>query len=239
MCFWAYEGWNNLGFLGGEVLNPQRTIPKALTLGVGIVTTVYVLANAAYLYVLPVSELAAVSRQENAIAAVAVVQSFLGPAAIGLILGLIITSTFSSTNNSVMTSSRVYYAMALDGLFFPKAGKCNAQGVPANALLIQGIWSSLLVLSGTFDQLTDMLVFAAFIFYGMGALGVFVLRRKMPDAVRSFKVPFYPVLPGLFVLFCIVLVGNSLLERPTESGIGLALMATGVPLYFVWNKRKR
>jgi len=238
-AFWAYEGWNTLGFLGGEVKNPQRVIPRALMLGVGMVMTAYVAINAAYLYVLPLTDLVPNPASPNEIAAVKVVSSFLGPAGQMLILGLIMMATFSSTNNTIMAAARIYFSMARDSLFFSAAGKTNAQGVPANALLIQGVWASLLVLSGSFDQLTDMLVFAAFIFYGAGAAGVFVLRAKMKDSVRTFKVPFYPVLPLLFIAFCAMLVFVSVQERPREARVGLELIAAGLPFYFIFSRKKR
>ncbi len=238
-AFWAYEGWNSLGFLGGEVKSPQKTIPMALTLGVGIVMAAYVAINAAYLYVLPTAGLLPNPARPNDIAAVRVVSTFLGQGGLGLILALIITATFSSTNNTLMAASRVYFAMAHDGLFFAKAKVCNRAGVPANALIIQGFWASILVLSGSFDQLTDMLVFAAFLFYGAGAAGVFVLRARWPEAVRNFKVPFYPVLPGLFVAFCAVLVFVSVQERPREAGVGLALIASGVPFYWIFERNRK
>jgi APA family basic amino acid/polyamine antiporter len=136
-----------------------------------------------------------------------------------------------------MGAARVYFAMARDGLFFKKASHVHSTyNVPTYALLIQAVWASVLVFSGSFDQLTDMLIFAAFIFYGLGATGVFVLRAREPDAIRTFKVPGYPFIPALFILFCIGLVINSIIERPLESGMGLLLMASGLPFYFWWNR---
>ena len=237
-AFWAYEGWNTLGFLGGEVKDPQRTIPRALTMGVGLVMAVYIAINAAYLYVLPLTGLVPSAGHENEIAAVRVVSTFMGPGGQALILGLIITATFSSTNNSILSPSRVYFAMARDGLFFKAARSCNADGAPGGALVIQGFWASMLVLSGSFDQLTDMLIFAAFIFYGAGAVGLFVLRYRWPLVERNFKVPLYPVLPALFAVFCAVLVVVSVLQRPREAGVGLGLMALGLPFWFYFNRKK-
>ncbi len=230
-AFWAYEGWNNVGFLGGEIRNPQKNIPRALVLGVGMVMAVYVAVNAAYLYVLPIDILAGLTKVENSIAAVSVVQSLLGQGAIYLILGLIIAATFNSTNNSFMSASRVWFAMAHDGLFHASVKKTNKSDVPGNAMIVMCIWSCLLVLSGSFDQLTDMLIFASFLFYGAGAAGVFVLRKKMADAPRAYKVPLYPVLPVLFIAFCAVLVANSVYSRPREAGIGLLLILIGIPFY--------
>ncbi len=139
-----------------------------------------------------------------------------------------------------MTATRVYFSMARDGVFFKKLAYCDPKSdVPKNALLYQAVWSSLLVFSGSFDQLTDMLIFAAFIFYGTGALGVFILRRKNKGSKAPFRVPLYPVVPVVFIGFCLVLVINSLIERPLECGIGLCLIATGIPFYFYWTKKSK
>jgi APA family basic amino acid/polyamine antiporter len=151
---------------------------------------------------------------------------------------LILLSTFGATNCQLMPHSRVYFAMARDGLFFRRAAAVHPDyHTPAGALVIQGVWASLLVMSGTFDQLTDMVIFASFIFYGATAFGVFVLRRKMPDAPRPYRVPGYPVTPALFVAFCVVLVAVTIYQSPRNAGIGLALIASGIPLYFLWNRR--
>ncbi len=234
-AFWAYEGWNTIGFLGGEVRNPYKTIPRALILGTVFVMLVYVLANAAYLYVLPAAELGAIP--DGKIAAVEVVRTFLGTGGALAISALILLSTLNSTNTTILGAPRIYFAMAGDGLFFKGVGKVHEQyKTPSKALFLQVAWSSLLVFSGSFDTLTDMLVFAAFIFYGAGAFGVFVLRKRMPDTPRPFKVPGYPFLPALFVLFCIFLVGISILQDPMNALAGLGLMATGIPFWFYWNK---
>ena len=236
-AFWAYEGWNNLGFLAGEIKNPYRNIPLALAGGVGFVMLLYVSINIAYLYVLPVEAFQKIHAEGNTISAIAVIQSFLGPVGSSLVIVVIMVATFGTTNNTLMGAARVYFAMARDGLFFKKASHVHSiYNVPTYALLIQAVWASVLVFSGSFDQLTDMLIFAAFIFYGLGATGVFVLRAREPDAIRTFKVPGYPFIPALFILFCIGLVVNSIIERPLESGMGLLLMASGLPFYFWWNR---
>lgn len=236
-AFWAYEGWNNLGFLGAEIKNPHRNIPLALSLGVAFVMVVYVAINTAYLYVLPVQEFVKAHAAENQIAAVLVAQDIMGPMGASLILVLIMIATFGSTNGNILTTPRMYYAMARDGLFFRKAGRVHPHfQTPGFSLLLQGGWASVLVLSGSFDQLTDMLVFAAFIYYGAMAAGVFVLRKKMPDAPRPYKAVGYPVLPALFIVFCVVLVGVSLVQRPMECGIGLLLILSGLPFYLYWRK---
>lgn len=236
-AFWAYDGWNNLGFLGGEVIQPKRTIPTALITGVCTVTGIYLLINFTYLFVLPIDRMIAVFQTPNTIAAVEVVRTFLGAGGVLFVSLLILLATAGCANNSILSTSRIYFAMARDGLFFKRAATIHPRfNTPSVALLVQFGWSSLLVFSGSFDQLTDMLVFAAFIFYGAGAFGVFVLRRKLPDAPRPYRVIGYPVVPAVFILFCIVLVAVSLIERPQESFTGLFLIASGLPFYWMWGK---
>lgn len=237
-AFWAYEGWNTVGFLGGEIKEPHKNIPRALTFGTMFVILLYMLVNAAYMYVLTPEELVSLHVAGNKIAAVEAIRSFLGAGGVMFILILILMSTFNSTNTTIMGAPRIYFAMAQDGLFFKSVGKVHKKyNTPAKALLIQGTWSSVLVLSGSFDQLTDMLIFAAFIFYGLGAFGVFVLRRKMKDAPRPYKVFGYPFVPAIFILFCSVLVVVSVMERPREAAIGTLLILTGFPVYYILKKR--
>jgi len=142
-------------------------------------------------------------------------------------------------NATVLSSCRTYFAMANEGLFFRKVRKLNDKQAPVNSLLVQGVWACILVLSGTFDQLTDMIIFAVFIYYGATTLGVFILRRKMPDAPRPYKVWGYPVVPAIVVVFCAILIVNTIFSRPREAAIGAALMLTGVPMYWWFTKNKR
>ena len=150
---------------------------------------------------------------------------------------LILVTTLGCTNASILTGARPYYAMAREKLFFPGIAKINNANVPSNSLLWQGIWASVLVLSGTFDQLTDMIIFAVFIFYGATTLGVFILRRRMPEVHRPYRVWGYPVVPAIFILFCIGLFFNTIITRPREATIGLVLIFSGIPVYF-FLKRK-
>lgn len=241
-AFWAYEGWNTVSFLGGEIQNPKRNIPQALTFGTLGVILIYLFINAAYLYAQPPAFFQAVHAGENRIAAVEVVSRLIGPAGGLLIVVLILFSTFSCTNTTFMGAPRVYFAMAQSGVFPRFFGAVHPRyRTPHRAILIQGFWSSVLVLSGSFDQLTDMLVFAAFIFYGMGAFGVFVLRQKMKNVPRPYKVFGYPIVPLVFVLFCAALVVVSVQERPREAAIGLGLILSGIPvyLYFMFENLKK
>ncbi len=237
-AFWAYDGWNNITSLGAEVRNAKRNIPLALTISTACVMLVYCVVNAAYIYVLPVDKMAALTEKQNSIVAVEAMRSFMGNGGATFIAVLILLSTFGATNCQLMPHSRVYFAMARDGLFFRSASKCHpVHRTPSNSLIIQAAWASILVISGTFDQLTDMVIFASFIFYGATALGVFVLRRTMPDAPRAYKVPLYPVIPALFVAFCVVLVVVTIIQAPKNAGMGLALMLTAIPFYMMWRNR--
>jgi APA family basic amino acid/polyamine antiporter len=238
-AFWAYEGWNPIGFIGGEMKNPNRDLPLALIFGVSFVMLVYVTINFTYLWVLPIDEIIQVHRFQNEIAAVAVVKHFLGSTGGLFISILILLTTFGATNSTLLFPPRLYYAMAKEGVFFKGAAYIHpTYNTPSKAIVFQGIWASVLVLSGSFDQLTDMLVFASFIFYGATTLGVFVLRVKMPDAHRPYKAWGYPVVPALFILFCLVLVPLTLLAKPREALLGLSLMLAGVPFYWYWTRSK-
>ncbi|MCU0372798.1 MAG: amino acid permease [Ignavibacteria bacterium] len=237
-AFWAYDGWNNIGYLGGEIKNPKRNIPLALFGGVAGVILIYLVVNTTFLYVMPVGEIIDVSQKENSIIAIEVMRKFLGMGGALFISILIMVSTFGTTNGTILASSRIYFAMAKDKLFFNLAATHHSKyRTPHVSLIIQGVWASTLVLSGSFDQLTDMLIFASFIFYGMGAFGVFVLRRKMKDTVRVYKVPGYPVLPALFVLFCATLVIVTIIQNPRDAGIGLGLVLIGIPFYVFWRRK--
>lgn len=237
-AFWAYEGWMNVGYIGDEVKDPQRNLPKIFIFGILAVITLYLIVNFVYLYVVPMDQMIAIAQNENSIAAVEVIRSFLGNGGAFLISLLIVITTAGCTNATILTTSRIYYAMADKGLFFKKAAIIHPRfHTPVNALIMFGIWSSVLVFSGTFDQLTDMMVFSSFIFYGLTVAGVFVLRKKMPDAPRPYKTLGYPVVPVLFLLFCVGLLGNTLMERPREAVIGLFLILLGTPFYY-WFKKK-
>lgn len=237
-AFWPYDGWNNIGYLGGEVKNPKRSIPRALYGGVITVIVIYLLVNVAYLYVMPVQEITNIAQSQHSIIAVEVMRKFLGASGAFFISILIMVSTFGTTNGTILASSRIYFAMAKDKLFFLNAGKHHSKyRTPHVSLLIQCCWASILVLSGSFDQLTNMLIFAAFIFYGMGAFGVFVLRRKMKDEPRPYKVFWYPFVPAIFVLFSFVLVVVTIIQNPRDAGIGLALVLIGIPFYLFWNRK--
>ena len=231
-AFFAYEGWNGVAYVGGEIKDPQKNIPLSLAIGVFAVIAIYLVVDATYLAVLSVDELTEIYHSQNQIAAVEAMRKVTGDAGALAISILIVITTFGCIHASIVSNSRIYYAMASEGLFFKRAARINSRNAPSFSLWMQGIWSSMLVMSGTFDQLTDMLIFAAFIFYGASALGVIVLRYKAPDEPRPYKVWGYPYVPGLFFLFSVCLVFNSIFTRPREAAIGLSLIGLGVPFYF-------
>ena len=235
-AFWAYQGWVSVGFIGGEVKDPTRNIPRGIVAGVFIVIFIYLLVNVTYLTLLSIPQLVQINESGNQIAALEAVRTFWGRGGVLFISVLILVTTLGCTNASILTGARPYYAMARDGLFFRNIAKISKANVPSTSLLWQGIWASILVLSGTFDQLTDMIIFAVFIFYGATTLGVFILRRRMPDAQRPYKVWGYPYVPAIFIIFCIGLFFNTIITRPREAAIGLILIFSGIPVYFLMKR---
>jgi APA family basic amino acid/polyamine antiporter len=236
-AFWAYQGWVSVGFIGGEIRNANNNIPKGIAIGVLVVIVVYVVVNMAYLRVMSITELTQVHEAGNQIAAVEAVRKLWGTTGVLFISILILVTTLGCLNASVLTGSRPNYAMSREGLFFSGMGKLNRHSVPGNSLLWQGIWASVLILSGNFDQLSDMVIFAVYIFYGAMATGVFILRRRMPDAHRPYKVWGYPVVTAIFVIFCIGLFFNTIITRPREALIGLSLILSGIPVYFLFQRK--
>lgn len=237
-AFWGYEGWNNVGYIGEEVKNPQRNIPRALILGTSIIILFYLGMNAAYLRILPVEAYAAMAAAQEKIAAVEAANVMFGSAGAILLSLLILCSTFNCTNSTILMSARIFYAMSRDKVFLPFASKVHpTHHTPSNAIALQGVWATALVWWGSFDQLTDLLIFAAFIFYGATALGVILLRRREPTAERPYRVIAYPVLPIVFFIFCVTLVGITIIGQPVQSLTGLGLIALGIPIYLYYNRR--
>ncbi|MFY7830117.1 MAG: APC family permease [Flectobacillus sp.] len=236
-AFWGYEGWNHIGFIGEEVKSPQRNLPLALMFGTLIVIVLYVSLNLVYLKILPIEMFIEMNGNPNAIAAIEVARVLIGSWGTALFACLILLTTFNATNGTILMSARLFYAMGRDGLFFKKTALIHSKyQTPTYALLFQGCWSILLIWSGSFDQLTDMLVFAAFIYYGATALGVVILRKKEPNLSRTYRVIGYPFIPIFFILFCIILVIVTLFAQPAQALAGLVLIGSGIPLYFYWRK---
>ncbi len=237
-AFWGYEGWNNIAYIGEEINNPKRNLPLALGLGTLLVIATYVALNLVFVTVMPIDYFMQLNATPNKIAAVEVAGRISGNIGMVLVAGLIVVTTLNSANSSILMSSRIMYAMARDKMFFYKAASVHPKyNTPDVALFIQAFWAIALVFSGTFDQLTDMLVFASFIFYGSTALGVIILRIKHPEIERKYKVIGYPFVPALFFLFCVALFIMTIINQPYEAIWGLTLMATGLPVYW-WLSRK-
>jgi APA family basic amino acid/polyamine antiporter len=255
-AFWAYDGWINVTYMSGEIRDVQRNLPKSMATAVMIVIGVYVLVNLAYIYVIPVDRIAQNYRAAEAsgggyIVAIDVANTFHGRWGGAIIAAAIMVSTFGAVNGTTMMSARVYFAMAREGLFFRSLGEVHPRfRTPGRSLLVQGGWASILILSGTFDQLTDMLIFVSWIFYGLAAASVFTLRRRMPDTPRPYKVWGYPWTPILFIAFAAIYVIFTLYtdilsfrngQTPLiNSLMGLVWVALGIPGYLYWSyKRNR
>jgi len=241
-ALWAYNGWNNMPMVAGEVRDPGRNVPRALIIGMLVVLLAYGLANLAYLYALPFNEVASSNstgyRNAPPVATKAV-QTFLGTSGTKFVAVVFLLSTMGGLHSVTLVKARIPYAMACDGLFFQRIGcVTKSTHVPVWAIGINAVWAIVLAVSGTFDQLTDLVIFAAWIFYGLTAASVFVLRRKMPDVPRPYQTLGYPVVPLIFVLVTLWLVINTLQTSPFESAVGLVLIALGLPvcLYFQRNR---
>ncbi len=242
-ALWGYDGWNNMPMAAGEVKNPGRNIPFALIVGMIIVMAIYCLANLAYFYALPFNEVVTANstqfRNAPSVAAKAA-GSFWAGSGGKLISIAFVISALGALNGSILSNARVPFAMAEDGLFFGRMKSLSKTTyVPVFAIVVQAIWSCVLALSGTFDQLTDCLLFASWIFYGLVTSSVFVLRRKMPKAKRPYRTLGYPVVPLVFVLVAAWLIYNTLVERPVESAVGLGLTVIGLPLYFYFRAQQK
>ena len=238
-AFWGYDGWNNIAFIGEEIKNPKRNLPLALGLGTLGVMAVYVLINFVFLYVMPIDFFIQLNETPNKIAAVEVAGQLSGTVGMALVASLILVTTMNSTNSSILMSARMLYAMARDKTFFKQAASVHpTYNTPDKALFIQAIWAILLLFSGSFDQLTDMLVFAAFLFYAATAVGLIYLRIKVPNMERGYKVIGYPVLHILFLLFCITICVMTLINQPFEAMMGLVLIASGLPVYWWLGRAK-
>jgi len=229
---WAYEGWQYVTYVAGETLNPQRTFPLAFLIGTGILITIYLLANLAYVAALGTSGVAESTRV--AASALALVVSH---GAGKLVAAAILISMFSAGNALILNSPRVFYAMAKDGLFFVSLSKIHPRfGTPAIAVCVAGVWSALLALTGTYEQLLTYVVFIAWIFYALAAATLFIYRRRSPDAARPYRVPGYPFTPLLFIIAALMLVGNTIVTQPVRAAIGLSIVFLGAPAYAFWRR---
>lgn len=242
-ALWAYDGWNNLPMVAGEIKNPQRNIPLALVSGMLIILAIYLLTNVAYFYALPLVEVISSNSNDFPDAlpvATNAALTFMGTSGVSVLSAAFVFSALGAMNGSIMTGARVPYAMAKDGLFFKELSTINEKSlVPVISVIVQGVVSIALALSGTFDQLTDYVVFSSWIFYAMVTGVVFVLRRRKPTADRPYKTVGYPIVPLIFMVLATLLLINTVYTNPTGSGIGLAFILAGVPVYFVFRKMKK
>jgi len=234
-AFWAYDGWSNISFVTGEIKNPKRNLGLAIMAGVSIAMLLYVLVNYAYMHVLPLHQLAAID--QNTIGAAVVAETLIGKSGQTLIIVLIMVSVFGTLNAILLAHSRVYFRMAQESYFFKKAANVHpTYRTPYVSLLYTMVWSCILVISGTFDMLTDMVIFAGFLFYGLLAVALFKMKRK---GLIKVKVIGYPVIPVIIILFSVALIINTVAVQPKQSLIGLGLVLSAVPFYYYFKRNKK
>jgi APA family basic amino acid/polyamine antiporter len=243
-AFMSYDGWINITFLGGEIRQPQKNIFRSLVTGVAVCLVAYLLVNQAYLYVLPVDKMAASPLVASDAIAVA-----LGETSGAIVAALIVICTFGAINGNTMATARVTYAMGKDGLFIPWAGKSHRRfHTPGNALWLHGGWTVVLIISGSFDMLADMFTFVTWTVYLLGAVGIILLRKRMPDQLRPYRVWGYPVMPWLFIAFAsfyvVSTIWNDVINYISgrvpviNSLLGLSVTALGIPVYFYYRRKE-
>ncbi len=236
--------WDTVTYTAGETINPKKNIPLSLGIGVGIVTILYVLVNVAYLSVLPLhgningSDVFSRGIQfaSNDRVGTACAEMIFGSSGALIMAILIMISTFGCNNGIILSTARVYYAMAKDGLFFKKAGELNKHSIPEYALIIQGIWSCILCISGTYSNLLDYVIFAVLIFYMLTICGLIVLRIKKPNAERPYKAFGYPFIPLIYIVSAAAISIDLLILKPLYTWPGLIIVLIGVPIYYLWKK---
>ncbi|MFQ5675677.1 MAG: APC family permease [bacterium] len=232
---WTYDGWMDICYASGEVKNPERTLPRTFVLSIASLVVVYLLVNLVYHYVLPHGDI-----QASDMVAADVAAKMLGPIGGTLIAITVILSTFTALNSTTLTGVRIFFAMARDGLFFKWVAKAHPRfHTPTGALLISGVWSLLLILSGTFEQLATYFIFITWLFYGLAVGAVLVLRKKQPDLPRPYKTVGYPVTPIFFILAAALLLLNTVINSAVEALAGLGLLLLGVPVYFFWRRKHK
>jgi APA family basic amino acid/polyamine antiporter len=237
-ALWAYDGWQNVAPLAGEIRDPQRNLPRAFVGGTLIVVALYSFVNIAYYFALTPLEIASVPASSSV--ATEVLKRFLGPAAVSMTAVALMVSSFGALHASVLANSRIPFAMARDGLFFRGLAKLSPRSnVPVRAILAQAAWASLLALSGSYDALTDSVVFGSWLFYGLVTGSLFVFRKSMPDATRPYRAFGYPVIPMIFLMVTAALLINTFVAAPREALRGVALLAAGLPFYWYWSRDAR
>jgi APA family basic amino acid/polyamine antiporter len=231
---WAFEGWQWVTFAAGDTINPQRDLPKGLTISTMLIVAIYMLANLAYLAVLGPTEAANSSR----IAAQAV-SSSLGPLAGMIVAGTIVVAIFSAVNSGILAIPRLFFVMAQDRLFFRRLGKIHHRfGTPAASIAALCAVAIVYAITGTFEQLLTYVVFSGWIFYALAACAIFVFRRRWPEVPRPFRVPGYPITPALFIAAAAAIVINTVMTQPERAAAGLGIVASGIPAYYFWKFRQ-
>lgn len=234
-ALWAYNGWNEVTYVAEEVKDPQRNLPLAIIGGIGVIATLYILANVAYFYVLTPAEVASVPASSSV--ATEAIARFLGPGAAVVMAGALAMSIFGSLHVTCLVCARIPYAMARDGLFFKGLARLSPRTrVPIRAIVTQSAWAVVLVLSGSYDVLTDYAIFAVLIFVALATASVFVFRRRNPNAERPYRTWGYPVVPVLFLLVAAWILINTLMTTPGRALAGVGLMALGLPFYWYWSR---
>jgi len=232
--FWSYDGWYGVTNVAGEMREPGRDLPRSLLRGTLAVMILYLVTNAVYLRALPVEDMAASARIGERAAAV-----LFGPFGAQLVSAAVILSIFGCLSSTILWAARIYLPMAEDRVFFRSLARIHPRyRTPATSIVAQGAWAIALTFSGTYEQLFTYVIFAVFLFHAATGAAVFVLRRARPDAPRPYRVRAYPVLPLVFTLTSLAFVANTLVERPKESGVGLLLLALGVPAYLWWRRKE-
>lgn len=230
---WSYDGWIEITYIGGEVKDPGRNIPLALLISTLTLIAIFILVNIVFIFLLSLPVMA-----QSQLVASEAISRVLGSGGTTLVVLIILVSTLGGVHVNVLASPRIYYAMARENLFFSSLAEIHPKhGTPARSLAVQGIWSALLVFSGTFDQLITYVIFVSWIFYAMSCAGVIVLRHKQPDLKRPYRTWGYPVVPVIFVLFSGFLVLNTIISDLRNALIGAGLMLTGVPAYLYWKHK--
>ncbi len=229
---WAYDGWGDLAFVGGEVRDPQRNLPRALVLGAVIVVVLYLGANLVYLHLIPMARM-----KDAELVAADSAQLLFGTAGVVAVSAAVAISTFGTLNGSMMTSPRIFFALADDGLFPAVIARVDAKtGAPAPAIVLTAVLGMVFVLVRSFSQLADQFVIGIWPFYALAVAAIYVLRRRQPDLARPYRTWGYPIVPAVFLVASLFLLGNYFVSQPTESAWDIAVLISGVPVYWWWRR---
>jgi APA family basic amino acid/polyamine antiporter len=234
VCLMAYNGWSYVSFVAGEVTDPERNLPRSLALGMGAVMALYVLANVAYLHALTLPEIAATERVGAALA-----ERTLGPMGARILSAVVLLSIVGAINGCILTGARIPFAQAQDGLFLARFGRVHPRfNTPGFAVVAQATWTGVLILTGSYETLSSYTMLSAWIFYTLSVVAVWVLRRKLPDAARPYKMWGYPYTLWCFVVVSVWFMADAFVHQPTTSLMAFGIAAAGVPFYLIWRRTK-